>query len=119
MSELTKVAAGGVSERATVSDASHFDLVDRVVSGSVTERRSTVLKQGAELLNLVQYQYRALLRVVGGETQGIHPFVVKKLSRGKTKEAETRFAKSLAALMLTRSGLSKEDEIGLLLDDNT
>ena len=119
MSELTKLAAGGVSERRAVSDASPFDLVDRVVSGGATERRSTVLKQGAELLNLIQYQYRALLRVLGGETQGIHPFVTKKLSRGKNQEGETRFAKSLAALMLTRSGLSKEEEVGLLLDDQT
>lgn len=117
MSELSKLAAGGVSERAAASDASHFDLVDRVVSGSTTERRSTVLKQGAELLNLVQYQYRALLRVLGGEIQGLHPFVVKKLSRGRNAQGETRFAQSLAALMLTRSGLSKEEEIGLLLDD--
>ncbi len=117
MSELNRLAAGGVSERTRASDASHFDLVDRVVSGGATDRRSTVLKQGAELLNLLQYQYRALLRVLGGETQGIHPFVVKKLSRGKNGEGETRFAKSLAAVILTRSGLSKEEEIGLLLDD--
>ena len=117
MSELNKLAAGGVSERTRASDASHFDMVDRVVSGGTTERRSTVLKQGAELLNLVQYQYRAFLRVLGGETQGIHPFVVKKLSRDKNKTGETRFAQSLAALLLARSGVSKEEEIGLLLDD--
>ncbi|MCC7357461.1 hypothetical protein IT408_03060 [Candidatus Uhrbacteria bacterium] len=74
--------------------------------------REEVEKNESEaFLNMCLSQIRAAIRVRDGATQGLHPFVVKKMSNIKPLNLEKRLRSVLRAQQQQRSGLGTTDEV--------
>ncbi|MFA6429504.1 MAG: hypothetical protein WCV84_03330 [Patescibacteria group bacterium] len=116
--ELVKVAAGN-RERPEVGFASSkFELADRYLDGG-THTYDFVSERDApeQALSTLIQQARASIRVRDKDTDGIHPYVLKKMqaSAKNRKDGEKRLALLLRALILQRVGYGNEEEVSALL----
>lgn len=118
ISELEKSAAGGTEIPQKEVVGSLFDQADTLLFGRSGEKRTISLKYGSALLSVLQHQLRSQLRILGQETSGIHPFVVRKLSKGNVQTSARALGRAMIASLLQRSGLTQDDEIGVLLQDD-
>lgn len=59
-------------------------------------------------------QARAAVRVRDGVTDGVHPFVVKKLKGKKLEKVETALARAVEGFWVQRAGYGDEEEVAVL-----
>jgi len=114
--ELMKVAAGGQSEIALSGrKLSVFDHADHYIQNNQRYGFLSDADISEQFLTPLLSQTRAALRVRDNATEGMHPFVVKKLQRMNIAQPEEAHAAALLALFMQRSGAGSEDEIVTLL----
>jgi hypothetical protein len=113
--ELKKSAVNPLAplaERADVA-GSLFDVAERHMKDATWRLGAKRLDDDGFLPVLVT-QYRSLLRVRDGATQGLHPYVAKKLAYIKSPTASKKFLRVLRAFVANRTGLSSADEVETL-----
>lgn len=96
-------------------EAGVFAVTDAFVAG-FPWRSSAIRLEDAPFAVFLS-QLRSVVRVRDDATQGIHSFLVKKLSQGRlqAKDVTTRFRGLLFALVAQRQYLASEDEVDALL----
>ncbi len=114
--ELLKWKAGGVS---AVESASYSPSVYEYADHYLQELPSRFHFLGDDdalegSLSAFVSQARSSLRVRDNATEGMHPFVVKKMSQARSKNPERHLGRALAALISQRAGFEDETEAALL-----
>lgn len=115
--ELLKLAAGGGNdiEKATFPPTV-YTYTEQYLQGDTRWR--SVLQDpdlASQLLNTLLSQARAAVRVRDGATEGLHPYVVKKLRNNKILSPEQNLAHALRALFMQRAGYADNEEATSLL----
>lgn len=114
--ELLKMKAGGDSAVELVSySPTIYEYADRYLQES--SGRYHLLEDDDALegsLTAFVSQARSALRVRDHATEGMHPFVVKKMGQGRSKNLELHMERALAALLSQRAGFENEPEAALL-----
>ncbi len=93
------------------SSLTAYDVSDAWLRGGGSWRRLVDEKGGAGSSSGFLSAIRMQLRVRDGYTDGLHPFVVKKMSALKEKQTMTGYLSVLLSQFLVRSGFSTEEEI--------
>lgn len=113
--ELLKLAAGGTSHVVRTEEESIYYYADAYLkqnpawSGIFKDQELT-----KQALNTFLSQARSALRVRDGATEGLHPYVVKKLGTLPSQNLEERFAHTLLAFFCQRSGYAADDEAAMV-----
>lgn len=109
--ELCKCAAGGAQELKSLEQTqSVFDRVDSYLARRSYRFTSLVNDEdAAALLSPLLSQARTALRVRDGATQGLHPFLVKKMEAFGTHAGYVH-AQALQAMFLVRAGYGADAE---------
>ncbi|MFH2232335.1 MAG: hypothetical protein ABII13_04180 [Patescibacteria group bacterium] len=117
MSEIQKQSANlhDVDLKKCFGDASVFDIADAVLSEAKTWRTKLADFKDEGSLNVVLAQMRSYTRADEGFTDGLHPYVVKKMRVLSVSESEKRFLCTLRAMVLSRSGYSGTNETESIL----
>jgi hypothetical protein len=111
VNEFWKMRAGGEIHQ-DVSDALNiFEVIDAFLQGR-NERRSLLGRFGdtQSVMAQVGNQARSLALVQAGRQDGIHPFVVKKLSRMRGVDGPETFRRLMTAFTWSRTGSANADE---------
>jgi hypothetical protein len=115
--ELMKVAAGGASELASPTlSRSLFDYSDAFLREN--EDRYTLLRNKDEahaFLATLLSGARSFLRVRDRATEGLHPYVAKKMAALKAVQPEQIFAMALLGHLAVRGGLGSDEENILII----
>ncbi|MFH1620502.1 MAG: hypothetical protein ABIB04_00250 [Patescibacteria group bacterium] len=115
--ELIKHAA--YSEAVSVNNKGTNLTVFGVIEDFLLEKKGSRQKllnlKDESAVILMLNQIRSFIRVRDGFSDGVHPFVVKKMKQMKIKEVETRLVKSIKALRASRIGLASGNEIESLI----
>lgn len=92
-----------------------FSVADAFVAGAPWRSLASRLEEPP--LVVFSSQVRSALRVRDGATQGIHPFLVKKFTQGRSsgRDIAVNFRRLLRAQTAQRQYLSQEDEVDVLL----
>jgi len=116
MNELTKLAAGGTADVVSSAESpTSYMYADAYLRGQVDQYKFLQDEiSSAPLLSLFLSQSRAALRVRDRATEGLHPYMVKKMSALPSQNLEEKFAHTLLALFCQRAGYAAEDEGTLL-----
>lgn len=116
MQELAKLAAYPAATPAAVStDSELFATVDAAIQETPCWRTKMAQCEDENLLNVLAAQMRSFMRVRDGRTEGVHPFVAKKLKNLRSAHPERRYLEVLRALFLSRSGLPSGRETETVL----
>lgn len=114
--ELMKLSAGGDISLKDGHEENIFDLIDGVLFRR--EGRHDLLldeDKTKEVTALLPSQMRSAIRVRDGYSQGIHPFVQKKLAKANLSQADSVFAVSQLIFLFSRFGYLRDEESGVLL----
>jgi hypothetical protein len=74
-----------------------------------------VIAESDEAFPMLASQARSAVRVSDRATNGLHPFVAKKLSQLRVASPARRLMSAVRALIAQRSGLAQTDEPQTLL----
>ena len=96
-------------------EGSVFDLADRFLTQRSGWRASLARAEDEQAMTIFASQARSAVRVNDGETQGIHPYVAKKISQLRIASPTKRFLRALRSLVGSRQGLSSSEESQTLL----
>ncbi len=115
--ELNKKAvypdAEQVSEKNTVS--SSFETIENFLQEKKGSREQLKNLKDESMISLMQSQIKSYIRVRDGFTEGMHPYVQKKMKQLKIRNVEQKLLKSIKALSANRNGLSAGNEIESLI----
>jgi hypothetical protein len=113
--ELMKRSANPHAELVEVAGepAGTFEAADSFL----TERTGwrTIIAEADEAFPMLAGQARSATRVADYATNGLHPFVAKKLSQLRIASPARRLMRAISALVAQRSGLAQTDEPQTLL----
>ncbi|MCI0479449.1 hypothetical protein L0Y59_02805 [Candidatus Uhrbacteria bacterium] len=111
VNELQKRAASGtVSDVKITTDSSPYAIADLYI-GHGDAWRTPLAQAGTDVpVTLILAQARSCVRVKDDATEGLHPYVVKKMRSVKNSDIMGKFVRSLRALALGRSGYASNDE---------
>lgn len=101
---LTDEAAGSV-----------FDVSESYLRKSSHWRSDIHALNDSQPLMVMTSQARSAVRTQSGDTSGIHPFVVKKLSQIRRSDIGASFFKAIRAIVATRQSLAQNGEEETLL----
>lgn len=87
-----------------------FSVIDGFFKQDLAWREKAKTLDTAEMLPLLMSQLLNWHRIKSGQTQGVHPFVQKKLSGTKLTDSEKKTLSVLRALYASRSSLSQNQE---------
>ncbi len=115
--ELMKKSANPAAPLAEDDDAfgTVFDIVDSYFRNDPSWRHAAFIADDDQLLATTLSQSRSFMRVQNGETKGIHPYVVRKLSMLRTSDAKEKFLHALRATIASRTSFAGASETDLLL----
>jgi len=117
--ELLKLAAGSTENLRRIVMPKIYDYAEWYVKGG--DRRYLFLdgreSESSDVLTVFLSQIRAALRVRDNDTEGLHPFVVKKMQSlaHQKKDLEETMSVILQAYLSQRIGYGSEDEIAAIL----
>lgn len=115
--ELFKRAAYPEADQVDMKTAemSHFEVIeDFLLAKKACRERLSGVKDDS-VFSLMQGQIKSYIRARDGFTEGLHPFVVKKMRQLKINNAEQKFKTSVQALRNSRSGLCSGNEMEAML----
>lgn len=109
--ELEKCAANpaSIGQTMSINEPSIFQAAEVVLTQSRGWRKIYDEQEGGMLSVLIS-QIRSYLSVQDGETQGVHPYVVKKMRALRVPQPARRALAFMRALVAARSGLTTEKE---------
>lgn len=87
-----------------------YSLVDSILDGNGSWLFNAAQTDPNELLATLISQARQWLQLQANETDGVHPYVQKKLSYKKFKDADTRTLSFIRVLAASRSSLAIQQE---------
>lgn len=115
MQELAKLEVHG-DQLSFAQQASDGDDVFAVADAWLRDRAwRSMAMESAEKLRLFPSQARSALRVRDAATQGLHPFIAKKMRSVDAFRAEVVAQRATEAVFGARSGLCSDDEAETLL----
>lgn len=117
VNEMQKLAAGGTLEKGTrLALASVYEVAEKFVRGDGSHYKNLFAeKETQDPTPLLISQSRSAIRVRDGFTDGIHPFVVKKMKNVSGNNLEKRLQIAINAQIKQRSGLLSGKEISSIL----
>jgi len=115
--ELMKVAASGQHSVTSVSPTpTIYEYAEGFLRDDSCWRKALVnLDISSQILTTFLSQARAAVRVRDNATDGLHPYVIKKMRVGKFEQGEKKIARSLIGLLSQRAGYGSEEDSGMLL----
>ncbi len=81
-----------------------FDLADAFLTDRVGWRSLLASTHESQAISVFVSQARSAVRVMDGETTGIHPYVVKKLRQSRITSPLRKFMRTLCVLVASRQG---------------
>lgn len=96
------------------NNESEFQIADSFLLG-VGYRRKIYENENYGIFGLIYKQLITHIKVNSGQTAGVLPFLVRKMRQIKNSNANQACKKIILALVLSRSGLAKENELDSLL----
>lgn len=113
MTEISKVAANDemtAKDEKKYASLNIFDLAEMAMTKRQSWRFTVERQADGGFLSIFIGQLRSFLRVRDNATDGIHPFVQKKMSRLSVPDSKARLSKVLCAHVASRSGLATDEE---------
>jgi hypothetical protein len=111
VNEFWKMRAGGDFSETGAAGTDAYGVVDRFLQKYPT-RWSFLRTYGdtEEVMTKAGHQSRMFSLVRSDHTEGVHPYVVKKLSAMKNTDAEERFRSLMTSFIWSRTGMASADE---------
>lgn len=115
--ELEKQAANPHPFEASrgISDATVFVTADAIMGERAGWRSEVDASKEDGALSVAVGQIKSYIQVRDGYAQTVHPYVARKLSQLRLKDAEGRTAKLLRAFLSSRNGLAAGNETKTLM----
>lgn len=114
--ELLKLAAGGTSELVRDRVVGAYEAADMFLAEDSSRYRRLMESGGSDRAAYPLFQQaHTSLRVHGGDTQGLPPFVISKVQRTREERAGRVASASILSMMLSRSGLADSEELFTIL----
>ena len=88
-----------------------FEVADAILSERSGWRTELSTFEDESSVNVALGQSRSFIRVRDGFSDGMHPYVVKKLGSARIFSPEKRMMDLLHAFIASRSGLSSGNEV--------
>jgi hypothetical protein len=111
INEMAKhaVMEQGVGQKVGVEEG-EFQIVDAFLAGGKS-RTKIYNHENYGIFGLIYKQLITHIKVNSGQTAGVAPFLVRKMRQIKCPNARQVYKKILLAMVLSRSGLAKENEL--------